>query len=73
MCRVFEQTHGVFNDHFVIKTQKVDNLFHDPRFDDRQVHFPHVNLQSKTRKYRKANCKATVAPYLFVKALGKFH
>ena len=35
MCRVLEQTHGVFNDHFVIKTKKIDNLFHDPRFDDR--------------------------------------
>ena len=35
MGRIFEQTHGIFNDHFVIETQKLDNLFHDPRFDDR--------------------------------------
>jgi len=35
MGRIFKQTHGIFNYHFVIKSQKLDNLFHDPRFDDR--------------------------------------
>ena len=47
MSRIFEQTHGVFDDHFVIETQKLDNLFHNPRFDDRQVYFPHVDLRSE--------------------------
>jgi len=44
MSRIFKQTHGVFNDHFVIEAEKVDNLFYDPRFDNREVHFPHVDL-----------------------------
>lgn len=45
MGRIFKQTHGVFNDHFVIETEEFDNLFYDPRFDDREVHFPHVDLE----------------------------
>jgi hypothetical protein len=45
MGRVFKQTHGVFNNYFVIETEEFDNLFYDPRFDDREVYFPRVDLQ----------------------------
>lgn len=44
MGRVFKQTHGVFNDHFVVKTKKLYNLFYDPGFDNREVYFSHVDL-----------------------------
>lgn len=73
MSRILKQTHGVFNDHFVIETKEFDNLFYDPRFDDREVHFPHIDLQSKMRHYLKCDGGGTSATHLFVKALGEFH
>ena len=41
---VLQQTHSVFNHHFVLETDQLHHLLDDPGPYDRQVHLPHVNL-----------------------------
>lgn len=47
MRLVFEKTHCILYDEFVVQTEKFYDFFSDPRSDDLQVDFAHVYLREK--------------------------
>ena len=44
---VFEKTHCVFYDEFIVQTEEFYDFFSDPGSDDLQVYFAHVYLRKK--------------------------
>lgn len=44
MVWVFEQTHGILDDHLVFETNKLSHLFGDPRSYNFHIDFFHVYL-----------------------------
>ena len=47
MRLVFEKTHRVFYNEFIVQTEEFYDFFSDPRSDDLQVYFAHVYLRKK--------------------------
>ena len=44
---VFEKTHCILYDEFVVQTEEFYDFFSDPRSDDLQVDFAHVYLREE--------------------------
>jgi len=42
---VLEEAHGVLDKDFVLEADELDDFFSDPRANDLQVYFAHVDLE----------------------------
>lgn len=42
---VLKETHGVFDQDFVLEANEFDDFFSDPRADDLQVYLAHIYLE----------------------------